>query len=236
MSLSIPYESVGDAQMRLNSTVVLYDNEPVYITQVSPVGPDDPKPDVFRVYAQPLPYGGGIKPKRVWKDPFERGPDFMEGEDGKVDKLRKYISSRKFDLAPFPMGFMNKDGNVHYTSRAPRRQQKQGLSEGTFTDRVIASNIPRLSFGEAISSQEFVDCVMGKYPSVQEATEMLKSDAVRSVAFCRTFALSKDDDLEDLIYLYHKTEKVGFILGQQLKLTQLANCLKEALREVGVQC
>lgn len=225
MSLSIQYESVADAQMRLSNTVVLYDNDPVYITGVCAVGPGDPKPDIFRVYARPLPYL--VHQRGAMLRPFGKDED---------EQIRKFISSRKFDLAPFPMGFVNKDGHAKYTSRAPRRQQKQGLSEGTFTSRVLTPYAQPLDFGTAISSQEFVDCIKGKYPSVQEATEMLKDDDVKSVAFCRTFALAKDNDLDDLIYLYHKTEKVGFILEQQLKLAKLAGCLKEALREVGVKC
>jgi hypothetical protein len=210
--------------MRLNNTVVLYDNEPVYITGVGAVGAGDPKPDIFRVYAQPLPYvGGGKFGGRILPD-------------GKEEQMRKFISSKKFDLAPFPMGFVNKKGHVHYTSRAPRRQQKQGLSDATFTSQCLLPHVRALDFTTAISSQEFVDCIKGKYPSVQEATEMLKDDNVKSVAFCRTFALVKDAEIDDLIYLYHKMNKVGFILEQQLKLTKLAGCLKEALREVGVKC
>jgi hypothetical protein len=225
MSLSIQYESVADAQMRLQNTIVLYDKAPVYITKIGNVGPGDPKPDTFRVYAFPLPYN---KKDRVALDPF--------ADEENQKQLRKFISSKKFDLAPFPMGFVNRDGQVYYTSRAPRRQQKQGLSEGTFTVRSLLPGGRPFGFMDAFSSQEFADCVNGKYPSLEEATEMLKQEEIRAVAFCRTFALVKDPELEDLIYLYHKEVKVGFILEDQLKLTKIAQCLKEALREVGVKC
>jgi hypothetical protein len=87
-----------------------------------------------------------------------------------------------------------------------------------------------------ITRQEFVDCIKGKYPNLEEATEKLKSRDTFSVAFNRVFALVKDSSLEDLIYLYHKQDKVGFIMNGELSLAKKARCLKESLREAGIKC
>jgi hypothetical protein len=106
LSLSIAYENVHDASARLQSSVVLYDGEPVYITNVREAGVGDPKGDIFRVYASPLPYRANL---------------------AEAEGMRKFISSKKFDLAPFPMGFMNWNRRVFYLSRLPRKQNKQGL-------------------------------------------------------------------------------------------------------------
>lgn len=218
MSLSIPYENVGDAQMRLQGSVVLYDGEPVYIREVTQVGAGDPKGDVFRVYAEPLP--------------------LTSRERNREDEFRKFISSKKFDMAPFPMGFMNWNGDAVYIHRRARRQQRQGFSEGTFGADFVSQN-PNgtgINFGTCVKSKEFVDCIKGKYPSVSDATKIIMNDKARSVAFSRTFALVRDLELVDLIYLYHKQEKVGFITGDALKLSKVGQCLKESLREVGVKC
>lgn len=224
MSLSVKYESVNDAQMRLQHTVVLYDGEPVYITGVSQVGPDDPKDDIYRVYAAPLP--------------------FVPDRNGnQKEAFRKFISSRKFDLAPFPLGFMNKNDTTYYLSRQCKRQQKQGLSDNTIGVVDMSSfegkgkGLPRRAFtvSNLVTYPEFLDTIKGRYPSLEEATALLQGDA-NAVAFSRVFALVKDQDLDDLIYLYHKTDKVGFILDGQLKLSKAARCLKEALQEVGIKC
>jgi len=216
MSLSIPYENIHDAQMRLSGTVVLYDGDPVYIRDIGQKDPGDPKDDVFRVYAEKLP---------------------RTGRDN-LAEMRKFISSKKFDMAPFPMGFINRGGYAYYATRTPRRQQKQGLSEGTFFTTVpgFENEKAGLSFGNAVQSREFVDCIKGVYPSMEDAVKSIISGEAKSVGISRTYALVGDRSLDGLIYLYHKSEKVGFILDGTLKLSKSAVCLKESLREVGIKC
>jgi hypothetical protein len=210
MSLSIQYESVADASMRLQGTVVLYDGQPVYIENVTQLDAGDNKADVFRIYHRALPYGNS---------PQER----------------KFISSKKYDLAPFPMGFMNKDGVTYYCSRLPRKQQRQGLSNGTFSCVDVSGRGGRYALEEAINFKEFADCIAGKYPSVAEATRRVR-DGEQAVAFSRCFALVRDNDLPELIYLYHKQAKVGFVMDGKLSLAKKGQCLKESLREAGVEC
>lgn len=213
MSLSIQYEDLPDAQMRLQNSVVLYDGEPVYITDISQGGEGDPKEDVFRVYACPLPYDGAQKP------------------------LRKFISSRKFDLAPFPMGFMNYRGRAYYCSRLPRRQQRQGLSTATFQAFDILTQDPSdVRLERLLPEKEFFNCIKGTFPSFPEALRLIEKADVMSVAFSRSFAVAKDDDMEELVFLYHKKEKVGFIMEGELKLSKKGRCLRESLQEVGVAC
>lgn len=216
MSLSIAYESLEDASMRLIQTVVMYDGEPVYITNIKNVGPDDPKGDIFRVYCQPLPYGAKALDEA---------------------QMRKFISSKKFDLAAFPMGFMNYGNEALYCSRKPKRQQKQGLSNGTFdctNIRFPEADTPRLD--GCLPMKEFHDCIKGVYPSFQEAVSLVQVGGKFAVAFSRTFAVVQDEDIEELLYIYHKKQKVGFIMDGKLKLAKVGLCLKEALAEEGVVC
>lgn len=215
MSLSIQYESVNDANMRLSGTIVLYDGKPVFIREVGAIGEGEGKNgDIYRVYINELPIKRGAQTER------------------------KFISSKKFDLAPFPMGFMNTEaGKAVYLSRAPRRQQKQGLSEATLSQYAVGdlTGARVVRFADLTNSQPFVDCINGKYPSVAEATQLVK-DGADSVAFSRCFAIARDSSLPELIYLYHKKDKVGFIMDGKLKLSAKGRCLRESLNEVGVRC
>jgi hypothetical protein len=90
--------------------------------------------------------------------------------------------------------------------------------------------------GMLVQEQAFVDCIKGKYPSLEEATKQIAKADTKAVAVSRTYALMKDADLPDLVYLYHKMDKVGFIMENKLTLTKMAACLKESLREVGIKC
>jgi len=218
MSLSIQYESIEEAEMRLTNTVVLYDGKPVYIDRVANHNGDD----VFRVYARPLPLD-----KRA--DPLD-------------EQFRKFISSKKFDLSGFKMGFMNIKGHSVYMSRLPRKQYKQGLAQATLGVEYLGKQGPYdmkaagldLRLTNLIYLKEFAAMLEGKYPSFNEAKKMLDNGA-NTVAFHREFALGKDDELDGLVYLYHKRDKVGFILNDTVNLANKMQCLKECLLEAGLR-
>lgn len=201
------YETVEEANMRLSSTVVLYEGEPVYITEVRQLNEDDAKNEIYRVYSTPLPYR----------------------RDARAE--RKLISSGKFDLSPFRMGFMNFGGHAYYLSRNTARQNRQGLSERSLTI-VGPPDQPPIRLSNIISEQEFVDMIKGKYPSMEEAVKMLQQPEYNAVAVSREYALKKDTDLDGLIILYHKDAKVGFMAGtKSFKLSKKFHFLKEQLKE-----
>jgi hypothetical protein len=151
--------------------------------------------------------------------------------------MRKFISSKKFDMAPFPMGFMNLEGLAYYCSRLPRRQQRQGLSDGTFQAVAVGhEGMGGHRLSDVIYFKEFVDCIKGNYPSFDQARRMLERGEATSVGFTRTFALIADESMPELVYLYHKKDKVGFIMGDVLKLSKEGKCLAEALKEANVRC
>lgn len=217
MSLSIQYESLQEAEMRLQGTVVLYDEQPVYITRVTGAAPGDPKPDIFRVYAVPLPSRAGV---------------------GRVEdeEFRRFISSRRFDFRTIPLGFMNLAGGIYYCTRLPQRQQKQGLANATFGCTEIAG--PRgegFRLNSVIQNKEFVSMVRGEYPTFEQAMAAVSKNGVFGMAFSRHYALVSDDDLDGLVYLYYKNEKVGFLMDSKVTLSSKMTCLKEALTELGLR-
>lgn len=221
MGLQIQYESVEDASLRLRGSVVLYDGAPVYVEGVNAAPPEDAK-EIFRVHFRNLPIG-------------DNGPQ------------RKYISSRKFDLAPFKMGFLNTDKGAVYCSRSPARQQSQGLVSKNFVAEAVPPGDPvKHPFGGApraaqgISFEDFImhsnvpKMVAGEYPLFAEACANAAKGV--STAFARELCVAPDPDLPFLLYLYHKTTKVGVVnIDKTVTLGPKRKCLKELLAEKNVK-
>ena len=216
--LSIQYESLEEAERRLAGTIVMYDGEPVYIHRVVSAAPGDPKPDIFRVYAIPLPTriaAGG----RVDDEPF-----------------RRFISSRKFDFQTIPMGFMNTDGNLYYCCRLPQRQQKQGVCGATLQcNEVIGNRGEGYRLGSLLAMPSFADMIRGAYPSFKATMDMIREPKTFGVAFDRQYALVKDADIDGLVYIYYKHNKVGFLMDDKITLSSKMKCLKESLAELGLR-
>jgi hypothetical protein len=87
----------------------------------------------------------------------------------------------------------------------------------------------------AISTPDFVNMVRGVYPSFSEAMDIIRRDDVYGVAFSRQYALTGDNDLDGLVYLYHKQNKVGFLMDDKITLSKKMTCLKEQLSELGLR-
>lgn len=178
------YEDIDEVKARVEGTVVLYDGRPVYITKVGFLDVDEQRKDIARVYFKELPYKA-------------ESPD-----------VRKYLSSKNFDLAPFKMGYTNLRGQAIFLARNPVRQYKQGLSAATLVCTDVRGQKIPLGFVDLLSRKEFVDMYDGKYPSFKDAGELLGKDDTSSVAISRSFAFTLDHDLEAL-YLLHKGIKCG---------------------------
>lgn len=183
------YETADEVRFRLEHTVVSYDGDPVYITRVNAPAAGKEEGDVARVFFQPLP---------------------IERPEGK--EVRKYLSSKKFDLAPFKMGYMNHGGNAIFVSRTPVRQNKQGLSAGTaLYTNVRGQRCEAFGFNHMTKAPGFVDMVKGVFPSFKEAGDMLGDKGVTSVAISRSFAFVIDHDFEMLLMI-HKGVKCGIAM------------------------
>ncbi len=202
------YETQEEIKFRLESSIVLYDEKPVYITRVQyPEGEDE----IARVYFRELPYGGA----------------------GEKPEMRKYLSSKKFDLAPFKMGYMNHKGSAIFVSRAPVRQNKQGLSSGvtSFAD-VRGQKSGLINFAGLVASQGFVDMFNDKYPDFKQIGDLIGNKEDASVAVSRCFAFYIDHDLESL-YLMNKGVKCGIAMkgDRALKVPPKFHFLRQEMEE-----
>lgn len=203
------YETTEEVNFRLKDTVVLYDGKPVYITQVRIPEAEDGK-EIARVFFKELP---------------------IVGRGGR--ETRKFLSSRKFDLTPFKMGYMNFSGSAVFVSRSPVRQNRQGLSQAvtTFTD-CKGRRYENITFNLMLQSLGFVDMVNGKYPSFKDAGELLGDNETSSVAVSRTFAFVIYHDLEALLLL-HKGTRCGIALKEDkaVKVPPKFHFLREEMEE-----
>lgn len=213
------YETQEEVRLRLEGSVVLYKEKPVYITRCSFPEEEDKKGEIARVYFMPLPYG-----KRLKKG--ERQP----GE------TRKFLSSKNFDLAPFRMGYFNYKGRAYFASRAPVRQYKQGLTGKTCSIKGIKGRpADDINFDMMIKTDGFADMVAGNYPTFAEIGELLGDEEQSSVAISRSFAFEIDHDLDSL-FLLHKGVRCGLALrdDKALRIPEKYRFLREEMEECGI--
>jgi hypothetical protein len=217
VSLAIKYESVDDARMRLRQTIVLYKGTPVYIQDVARGTGGD---EILRVLFHEIPHNVNGVARRI--------ADLEEAENPK----RKYISSKYFDIAPFKLGYVNRQDKTgaFYCSRMPNRTQKQGLCAENF--KALDNQGNQVPFQEFLNCKETLAMIAGNYPSFDRAVKSLEK--VPSIAFHREFCLVKDSVISSLIYLYHKGNKVGMYTPatKEIALGEKFKCLKESLQEM----
>lgn len=117
----------------------------------------------------------------------------------------------EFDYRAFPLGYINySGGTAHYLMRVPSRQQAQGLSRGC-----IISSPELRSEGGWFRSQEMSDCILGKYPTLSECVDTIKTYKRRSTAFTRELSLEED---AGTILLQYKGRNIGYQEGDKYKL------------------
>lgn len=224
------YETLKEAKMRLEHTIVLYDGVPHYIWCITNHKPDG----IFRVYMEPLNNENGNAVNRIGGVPYDH-PDDIRGDN--MDKwmekhsdggiIRKMMNSPMFNkFRPFELGMCNYRGNAVYVQRQPRRETNQGLTEGMLHctpielvpsapgARRIGPSVP--SFGPQIHN-----CIMGVYPTIQECLVNLADPkcANNSVAFHRQFAILRGPLLT--LYLSYKGQLIGFIPGSDTSVVRL---------------
>lgn len=219
------YETHEEITFRILNTVVTYEGRPVYITKVNLPEVIEEKKEIARVHFVELPYAPVIYDK--YGEPVRNNPV--------KNDVRKYLSSKNFDLAPFKMGYFNCDGAAHFVSRNPVRQNQQGLSAKTCVFTNAKGGRSDIGFNKMIGCQGFVDMVAGKYPTFKEVGELLGDHDNSSVAVSRSFAFIIDHDLEVLL-LMHKGIKCGIAQAgdKGIKLPPKFHFLKHEAEECGI--
>jgi len=220
------YETLAEAVMRLDKTVVLYDGEPYFVLCIT-----DHKGDgIFRMYLDPLNvmYSQQEAVPYEWHDE----PGSLRGD--KMDKflekfpdcgiIRKMMNSPLFNrFQPFPLGMFNTPHGVHYLERTPARSTYQGLKERMVAstelrlDKVKEAGMGRVS----LVSPEFRSTILGLYPSFDECLTNLNDPDVTNtaVAFDREFVLHRGP--MGIMFIGYKRDVVGFLPNSDRSLVTL---------------
>jgi hypothetical protein len=212
------YETLKEARMRLQHTVVMYDGEPCYVLAI-----DDHKDDgIFRIYLDKLGQKGGLAHARGLNVPYDYGGAAMdEWLEKHPDEgiIRKMANSPLFNkYRPFPVGMVNCDlsGRVFYTRRSPTRHTQQGLTQGMLKVRAIdllmkggKNSVPHSA--PSITSNAAYLCYTNQYPSLNEVISRLSDPSTQnnSAAFHREFAVLRGP--LDMMFLAYKEDIVGFM-------------------------
>lgn len=250
------FETINEAKMRLNNTIVQYRNDFYKINSVGTGVSGDGK---FRVYMEQLGFGKEAS-IRLRKYGFPSSMDYSspnrwEAYDKFLEKYpdigftRKYASSKYFHkFRPFPLGNVNQDGSVIYCERSPTRNMNQGLlaeailstivtpSSGGSTDSSGVSLMEGLG-GAYINSMspEFYAMLKGIYPSFDEVIGNLLDPEISNegCAFHREFSVMRGP--LGLLFLCHRHTGVGLIdSDKNLTLGRPFEYLLEQLEELNV--
>lgn len=147
----------------------------------------------------------------------------MKTKLGDVD-----VENEELDFTPVPLGFCNHDKDAFYVQRLPKRQYKQGLCKANMVVSAITGNASREGANSIVTAKvrSLAHCIEGRYPSIASAISSIVEGGCRSVAFCRTFALDEN------LFVYYKSDKVGVMNEDTQKVSFLRNMkhLQEVFR------
>jgi hypothetical protein len=172
-------------------------------------------------------------PTDVYGDISGLGPhmDKFMKDYPQFNTVRKDLSSPHFRaFRPFPLGMMNLvtknkagspiDCETLYLERQPNRQTQQGLIRSMIYVSPINAAISRAPTQVAVNfdiwSEDFYDCIMGNYPSIETCLSRLRDPKIanEAAAFHRHFALVKGPI--GMILLAYKGDVVGGLDNKNL--------------------
>lgn len=243
------YETIQEARMRLEETIVLYDGIPYHLLALG----DHKSDGIFRAYLDPVvddgvPYHRKINVPFNWCDEpemskGEKMDEWLESSNGKKSPvIRKMLNSPKFNkFRPFPLGMLNTcKGRAIYVERAPTRHTQQGLTGSslsgiTFDLLVEPGTMPKKLVSVSSCSAGLYSTIMGLYPDVDDTMSKMTDDNIAnsSTAFNREFAIVRGP--MDLLFLSYKGEIVGFLPYRntnEVKISYKFSYVKEAVDEL----
>lgn len=174
------FETAEDVQQKLGSTVILKKGHPIYVKGVASGG-STPKKDLMILYHE-LPLDGGRTSNwqecSVWDKELDwRGVSSLLGYCN-LDYDKVYHDAINLKRMPIRKSVQ---GLSYQNTKVPR---VRGMYDLGFEDRSV--DFQRV----VISKACFVDMILGKYPTLYEAVEILrKNKTFVGVAFNKNFAV-----------------------------------------------
>jgi len=244
------YENLKEASMRLRGTIVCYDGEPYRVVCITNHKSDG----IFRAYLEPVKTHEHIMshcastsaPYLKYPDQhLELGPQmdkWLQSSDNKYGILRKHLNSPLFKkFRPFPLGMVNKKGEVIYIQRQPNRKVEQGLIQSMVNQHHVQLDTKpggRSNFFlDSLYNREFYNCVVGNYPDFDTCLSNLKDPEIanKSVAFDRHFALLRGPI--NMLFLAYKTDVIGYLTHknkEEILLAKEFEYAKEVVQELEI--
>jgi len=243
------YETIKEARMRLQNTVILYDGKPYYVLCIA----DHKSDGIFRMYLDDLLHKDGCARRRIHGMPYDwhdEGPGESVGDkmDAWLEKqkddcgvIRKMMNSPLFNkFRPFPLGMVNVGSTVMYVERQPTRNTLQGLGQQMLNVSSV-SILPKdgrpMRQSCSLDSIQLARTIVNDYPTPEECLKALADDRVANegAAFHRQFAIMRGP--LDIMFVAYKAEVIGTLPNHDLSLITIGrnfNHCKEAVAELGV--
>lgn len=120
------------------------------------------------------------------------------------------VDYKELELEPVPLGNVNFAGGVAYASRiSKRRDWRQGLRANNLYVSMVVRNHGRAAV--RYNSPEFVNTIIGNYPSIKTCVESVICGEAYGMAFSRYFSVGEDDGDGNRCRLFFKREFVGYV-------------------------
>lgn len=208
----IPYQNVEDAARSLRQTVILYKGAPAFVRTVDgPAGVVTP--DQITLHLNMYPVKSRVR-------------------------LEVQLDDPALDITNMRVGYINTDTDAVWCERFPYQGTTQGLNNNNINTRTVNAGTgkePHWSFSDLMEIGDINQMFVGGYPRMQEVVAKFnESDSVRSIAFNRIFAVSRDEKRGDFLIHYKGEAAGGGDLSRGFTLGRKFTYLKEQLQELGI--
>lgn len=121
------------------------------------------------------------------------------------------LNSVELDISSPLLGYVNSGKTTYYVMRSPDRRYKQLVEPQTLvaSECGITKGPTMVDTSGILLTQQGIEMLLGQYPSLKEAMELVKSKKVRAVAIDRYIALAMDSF--GIVRVYYKNKEVGRI-------------------------
>jgi hypothetical protein len=232
------FETVTEANLRLRNTIIWYDGPgeqgPYYVLLICGDTGDEFKIYMKRIGQVYRNIPGIASPSDTCgslTDGYQKLMDNFMKSCPKFGMIRKDLTSPHFkSFRPFPLGMMNLvtknskekivDCETLYLERQPNRTTHQGLTKAMVYASSVTAAMSRgpkpINYNFDLWSEDFHDCVMGNYPSIDQCISKLTDFrcANESAAFHRNFAIVKGPI--GMLFLCYKGDIVGLLDNRNL--------------------
>lgn len=204
------YDSQGRKERRLDRSVCMYDGKPVYVRTVDPWRRDRLAADEVIVMS------------------LEKAGELINKYDIPADAYTKIkYTEDKFSAASFPLGYYNGPLGADYLTRMPAKLGNAGLT---------MNHIRSERGGHSMFTKSMENCIIGEYPSLDEAIITVTNRVKVSCAFAREFAIGKLG--RDILTLEFRGHTIGLwdATSKRFKLfpAKTNSLISSELKDLGV--